>query len=73
MGIYADPRLLKWFVSEFPKHSKQKLDMGKSCVRFKKPDDIPYKLIGKLMKKMSAKDWIEMYEANYNPKSKKKK
>lgn len=73
MGVYADPKLLKWFVSEFPKHSKQKLDMGKSCVRFKKMDDIPYKLIGELMKKMSAKDWIGMYEANYNPKSKKKK
>ncbi|HRS08407.1 MAG TPA: DUF1801 domain-containing protein, partial [Bacteroidia bacterium] len=46
MGMYSDPDLLKWFVSEFPKHSKQKLDMGKSCVRFKKMDDIPYKLIG---------------------------
>lgn len=72
MGMYADPKLLKWFVGEFPKHSKQKLDMGKSCVRFKKMDDIPYKLIGELMKKMSAKDWIEMYEKNYNPKTRKK-
>lgn len=65
MGIYADPKLLKWFVKEYPKHSKQKLDMGKSCVRFKKMDQIPFKLIGELMKKMSAKDWIAMYEKNY--------
>jgi hypothetical protein len=70
MGIYADPGLLKWFVSEYPKHSQQKLDMGKSCVRFKKPDQIPYKLIGELMKKISVKDWITKYEANLRPKPK---
>jgi hypothetical protein len=70
MGIYSDPKLLKWFVSEYPKHSKQKLDMGKSCVRFKKLDEIPYKLIGELMKKMSAKEWIEKYEAVLKPKPK---
>src|SRR5690606_11013058 len=46
MGIYAMPQLLQWFVGEYPKHCKQKLDMGKSCIRFKKTDDIPYKLIG---------------------------
>lgn len=63
MGIYADPELLNWFVAEYPKHSKQKLDMGKSCIRFKKFDDIPYKLIGDLMKKMSVKMWISMYES----------
>jgi Domain of unknown function (DU1801) len=72
MGLYTDPKLLKWFVSEYPKHSKQKLDMGKSCVRFKKLEDIPFKLIAELMKKMSAKEWIEMYEKNLVPKSKKK-
>lgn len=70
MGMYSDPKLLKWFVTEYPKHSSQKLDMGKSCVRFKKLDQIPYKLIGELMKKMSAKDWIEKYEAAYKPKPK---
>ena len=62
MGIYSDPKLLNWFVSEYPKHSKQKLDMGKSCVRFKKLGEIPYTLIGELMKKMSVKDWIYFYE-----------
>ncbi len=63
MGIYSDPELLNWFVSEYPKHSKQKLDMGKSCIRFKKPEDIPYQLIGELMRKMSVQDWITMYES----------
>jgi hypothetical protein len=72
MGIYADPKLLKWFQTEYPKHTKQKLDMGKSCVRFKKLDQIPYKLIGELMKKMTAQEWIEVYEKNMIPKSKKK-
>ncbi len=62
MGIYSDPELLQWFVAEYPKHTKQKLDMGKSCIRFNKLDDIPYKFIGELMKKMSVKDWINKYE-----------
>ena len=62
MGLYAKPDLLQWFVSEYPKHSKAKLDMGKGCVRFKKMDDIPYKLIGELIKKVSVKNWIESYE-----------
>lgn len=64
MGIYSVPKLLNWFVTEYPKHTKQKLDMGKSCIRFKKFDDIPYQLIGELMKKMSANDWINIYEKN---------
>ena len=72
MGIYADEKLLKWFVSEYPKHSKQKLDMGKSCIRFKKLDAIPYQLIGELMRKMTAQQWIDLYEKNLLPKPKKK-
>jgi len=72
MGIYASPKLLQWFVTEYPKHSKHKLDMGKSCVRFKKMDDIPYGLIGTLMKKMKVKEWIELYEKDFLTKPKKK-
>jgi uncharacterized protein YdhG (YjbR/CyaY superfamily) len=64
MGIYAKPDLLKWFTSEYPKHSAAKLDMGKSCIRFKKPEHIPYKLIAELAKKMTVKDWIATYEMN---------
>ena len=64
MGVYAMPDLLKWFVSEYPKHSKKKPDMGKSCMRFKKPEDIPYQFIGELMKKVTVKDWIRVYEEN---------
>ncbi len=62
MGMYADPKLLNWFTSEYPKHCKYKLDMGKSCVRFKKIEDIPYELIGELMKKMTTDDWINLYK-----------
>lgn len=64
MGIYSDPRLLEWFIAEYPKHSSQKLDMGKSCIRFKKWDQIPFALMGELMKKMTVKEWIEIYEKN---------
>ncbi|WP_215223694.1 DUF1801 domain-containing protein [Echinicola shivajiensis] len=63
-GIYADKAILDWFVNEFPKHSNYKLDMGKSCIRFKKPEHIPYSLIAELVKKVSVKDWIVLYEKN---------
>ena len=62
MGLYAKPELYDWFVEEFPKHTKRKLDIGKSCVRFKYLDDIPYDLIGELCEKMSPHDWISLYE-----------
>lgn len=64
MGIYADPELLKWFTDEYAKQVKGKLDMGKSCLRFKKPDQIPFKLIGELASKISPDDWIKIYEKN---------
>lgn len=63
MGIYSDEKLLNWFVEEFPKHSKAKLDMGKSCIRFKKMDQIPYDLIGELLTKMTVNQWIERYDS----------
>jgi uncharacterized protein YdhG (YjbR/CyaY superfamily) len=64
MGLYGDPKLLKWFTTEFPRHGKKKLDMSKSCIRFKKPDDIPFELVGELASKMSPQEWIECYEKN---------
>lgn len=64
MGIYMDPALMEWFVAEYPKYSKQKLDMGKSCIRFKKAEHIPYDLLGQLMQKMTAAQWIALYERN---------
>lgn len=65
MGVYAQPDLYNWFVAEYPKHSKSKLDMGKSCIRFKKTNEIPFALIGELIAKMSTDQWIECYEMNY--------
>lgn len=65
-GVYADEDLLNWFRDEYPKHSKRKLDMGKSCIRFKKTDDIPYDLIGELVSKVTVDDWIATYEKNVN-------
>jgi len=63
-GIYANKELLDWFVAEYPKHCKRKLDMGKSCIRFKKPEEIPFALIAELMQKMTLKEWVELYENN---------
>ena len=67
-GIYADPDLMQWFVDEYPKYVKTKLDMGKSCIRFKKLDQIPLQLIGELATKMTLQQWINLYEANIKKK-----
>ena len=65
MGIYANPDLLKWFTAAHAKASPKKLDMGKSCIRYKKPEDIPFELIGELTAKMSADEWIALYEKKF--------
>lgn len=65
MGIYADEKLLAFFQTEYPKHSSAKLDMGKSCIRFKKVDQIPFKLFGELVTKISVQDWINIYESKF--------
>ncbi|MCL6296296.1 DUF1801 domain-containing protein [Jejuia spongiicola] len=62
-GIYAKKELHDWFVNEYPKHCKRKLDMGKSCIRFKKMDEIPFELIGELTRKMTCEEWIDIYES----------
>ena len=64
MGLYANSELLNWFESEYLKNSNTKLDMGKGCIRFKKFNEIPYRLIGVLSSKMTVKDWIDIYEQN---------
>jgi Domain of unknown function (DU1801) len=63
MAIYADPELEAWWRAEYPKHCTAKLDMGKSCIRFAKLDQIPYQLIAELMTKVSVDAWVERYEA----------
>ena len=65
MGLYANENLMLWFKEEYAKRSKYKLDMGKSCVRFKRMDDIPVELIGELMGKMSTQEWVTTYERVY--------
>ncbi|MFZ4621344.1 MAG: DUF1801 domain-containing protein [Bacteroidota bacterium] len=70
LGLYADKKLLEWFTLEYTKAGIGKLDMGKGCVRFKKMDQIPFALIGKLAGKMTVKDWIARYEKNLQQRKK---
>lgn len=63
MGIYSDPDLMKWFTEEYPKHASNKLDMGKSCIRFKNPKNIPFELLGELTTKISVDEWVAKYES----------
>ena len=64
MGIYANQEIHDWFVAEYPKYISNKLDMGKSCIRFKKPEQIPHELIAELVRKISVNDWISWYESS---------
>ena len=64
MGIYATKEIFEWFIEEYLKYTGKKPDMGKSCIRFKNNEDIPYQLIGELAGKISVDDWIEQYEKN---------
>lgn len=64
MGLYADKPLMDWFTAEYARQVKGRLDMGKSCIRFKKPEAIPFKLIGDLAGKLTPKQWIALYEKN---------
>ena len=68
MGIYAEPELLEWFLSEYKALNLRKLDMGKSCMRFKKCEEIPFELIGELVAKRSPQDWIAVYESQFKKK-----
>jgi hypothetical protein len=63
MGLYADPALLTWFTEAHAKASKRKLDMGKSCIRYKKLEDMPLALLAELAGKMSVEAWIALYES----------
>jgi hypothetical protein len=65
MGIYASKDLLQWFTKAYEDLQIGKLDMGKSCIRFKKPEKIPYQLLAELCKKITVEDWISLYEKNY--------
>ena len=61
-GLYASPEIKNWFIEAYKDQVTTKLDMGKSCIRFKKPEHIPYKLLGELCRKISVSDWILLYE-----------
>ena len=62
MGLYAGPHL-DWFRKEWPKHSSKKMDMGKSCLRFKRAEEVPIELIGELATKFTPQQWVEAYQS----------
>lgn len=62
---FANNEILEWFKAEYPKYCKTKLDLGKSCIRLKKINDIPVNLIGELASKMTVQEWIDLYEKTY--------
>lgn len=61
MGLYADEQLMPWFTTEYARRFSTKLDMGKSCMRFKKRELIPFELIGELARMMTVAQWVELY------------
>jgi hypothetical protein len=67
MGLYADEKLYNWFTENYEKQTGKKPDIGKSCIRFKKPSDIPFEFIAELVSKLKPADWIALYESKYAP------
>jgi Domain of unknown function (DU1801) len=67
MCLYGANKHLEWFQNEWPKYSNKKLNMGKSCIRFSKPEDVPLELIGKLAARVTPRQWIEIYEKALKP------
>ena len=61
MNIYAETGAEQWFVEGFKARGKR-LNMGKSCVRFKKLDDLPMDLVGMTIARTSVAQFIELYE-----------
>jgi hypothetical protein len=62
MCVYGGGDLLKWFETSWAKTGK-KLDMGKSCVRFKKLEDLALDVIGETIRRVPAKKYIERCES----------
>lgn len=62
MGIYSISSLNTWFTNEYAKQGSTKLDMGKSCIRFRKAEHIPWPLIAELAGRVSVDEWIGYYE-----------
>jgi hypothetical protein len=62
MGLYSDELLLAWFKKKWASETDSKLDIGRSCIRFKKQEGIPFNLLGELVSKMTPRDWIAHYE-----------
>jgi Domain of unknown function (DU1801) len=62
MGVYADPRQLERLEGEFKKRGK-KMDMGKSCLRFKHADDLPLDVIGEIIAGTPPNAYIAYFEA----------
>ena len=60
MGCYMSPEIRKNFENAY-KQSGNKFDAGKSCIRFKKEEDLPLELIGKTIGSMSVEQFIENY------------
>ena len=67
MNIYSDADTQRWFVDSYRATGKR-LDMGKSCVRFRKLDDLPLDLIGEAVARTPVDEWIRTYEAARPPK-----
>lgn len=65
MGLYASDELMAWFLSQWDAEQWGKLDMGKSCIRFKKMDRIPIQLVGELVARMTVEDWVRLYESKF--------
>jgi hypothetical protein len=69
LGIYSDPELMLWFKHEYANYSQTKLDIGKSCIRFRNPDQIPYVLLENWCEKLQLKNGLHVMNISARNKS----
>ena len=62
-NVYGDESVEKWFRERYLAAGK-KLDMGKSCVRFRKLDDLPLELVGEVVARTPIADFVGIYKAS---------
>ena len=62
-NVYGDESVEQWFRERYLAAGK-KLDMGKSCVRFRKLDDLPLELVGEVVARTPIADFVEIYKAS---------
>lgn len=71
--MYTDPDLAAWFADAYRAWLGRKPDMGKSCVRFKRVEDVPVELLAEVVRRMPLDTFLDRYTARIPARSRRRK